>query len=246
MFKTVEVGQLTIEGNFNTTDIEQGFSRIESNFGDMENQSNQTTASLRKTGLVVGSLAKGLIAMGVAGIAATTALAVKSPVLAGTMAKIELATLKLSNTIGRQLRPIFESIAGSLLPALNKAFSDNSDSIGTITDKTVLFIEALSDLISLDFEGLLENLDKLFKPRGLPELEEGEKPTPFRETRQTISNILDPGEGGIEALSGQRQLQKYGDVFRLPINALIDFFQFLRSQGNDKEIVFANSNGVVR
>ena len=104
----VEVGEIEIIGTINDKPITQGLDNIEKSLGDMENQFNQLQPSAKRTEKTFGNIATTLTGIGISGVAAITALAVKSPVLANTMAKIEVSTLKLSNTLGRQLKPIFD------------------------------------------------------------------------------------------------------------------------------------------
>ncbi len=206
-------------------------------------------ASLRKTSSVVGGLAIGLATMGIAGVAAMTALAIKSPVLAGTMAKIELATFKLSNTIARQLKPIFEEIAGSLLPAINQAFSDNSEFIEDMVDGVTILVEALGDLIKLDWEGLLGHLDELFIDRAKLDVEGG----PFKETKQIAKEIKFLYGEGAEAVTryaeekpGRAALGFAGQFMNLGYHAIIDTLQWIIQGNNDKEKTYAMATGITR
>lgn len=129
----VEVGQLEIAGSLDTSDIENGFVRITGSFKQIENQSKQTNASLSSTKSIAKSLGKTLIGIGVTGVGAMTALASKSPVLAGTMSKIQVSTMKLSNTLGRQMRPAFEGM-NELINGFNSAASNSDSVIGGLSN----------------------------------------------------------------------------------------------------------------
>lgn len=246
----VEVGELTVVGSFDGSQIDSGFDRLNNNLNETENQANQTNASLGKTDLTLTSLTKAAIGFGLAGVAAVTAIATKSPVLAGSMAKIEVETLKLSNVLGGQLKPIFDEIGQDLIPAIASAFVNANGEMTTLTNKTVNLIAALSDLITLDFSGLLTNLDKLFAPKNLSEIPEGQTEStisqtdPFRETKQSIANIFTRPEGN--ALSGQYQLERWTTAAKLPFNIIIDFFQWISNNLDSKEATFANATGVPR
>jgi len=127
-----EAGKLTIAGEVETTQIDQGFTRIKSGFKQVENQANQTNASMSRAGQITGKLATNLKVIALAGAAAMTALATKSPVMANTMAKIDVSLLKLSNTVGRHLQPVFEgfnSLIGNFNSFLSGGSGGNPDSI---------------------------------------------------------------------------------------------------------------------
>lgn len=127
----VEVGQLEITGTMNDTDINQGFDRIIDDFKNAENQANQANASMGRLSNTASMLGKGLITIGTVGVGALTALASKSPVLAGTFAKMEVNMLKLSNTVGRQLKPAFEGV-NQFIQDLNTSLSDNGTIVSTV------------------------------------------------------------------------------------------------------------------
>ena len=244
-----------------TASIEAGFDRIVDQQEEMDQQTNQLNASTRKTGTILSSLTKVFGVLGAVGVGAITALATKSPVLAGTMAKIEVQTLKLSNTIGRQLRPIFETIAGDLLPALNKAFADNKDSIGIMVNNISLLIKSLSNLISLDFSGLLTNLDRLFKPEGLGDVTPADviktiqsagsggvydPSDPFAETKQRARNIFDTQTPFGEGPKSKNQFVNAKNIGALGINILIDFFQWISNQNDNKNMAMTTADGISR
>ncbi len=249
----VEVGELEVIGTLNETGIEQGFNRMQQDFKDLDNLVKQANAQFSVAEKTAKRLGKTFIGLGLAGVAAMTALAVKSPVLAGTMAKIELQTLKLSNTIGRQLRPIFETIAQELLPAINSAFQNSSENIGLMVDKTVKLIEILSDLITLDFTEFKKDLDDLFTPqrpdpisgRTQEQEENIYKSSPlskFLRGEPAFTNIglYDPdGPEGPQGLT-------YTPTPTGGLRKLYDLFDAWLFNNNDKEITFASANGVTR
>ena len=225
--------------------IDEGFNNVENHFKDLENQTNQTDASLMMMGKTSKNLLTALVGIGITGVAAMTALAVKSPVLAGTMAKIEVETLKLSNTIGRQLRPVFESIAGNLIPAINSAFSKSSDTIGLVMDKVVALVDGISSLIEMDWTSLLSNLEKLFSFGKGDEAETTkiqQKLGKFSEFESTYEAGKDIKKEFGEGDYGMGALKTAG----LPIITFIDFIQFLMGTNNEKELAFATANGVSR
>lgn len=138
----VEAGQIVITGSLNDMGISQGFNRIIIDFNKLENQANQTNASFNKMSTLAKSIATTFIALGGTALGSMTALATKSPVLAGTFARMEVETLKLSNTLGRQLQPAFEGVV-NFIQNFNKALIDNPDLLSNMASKTG---EALSDI----------------------------------------------------------------------------------------------------
>ena len=251
----VEVGELSIFATMNTASVDAGFDRIVDQLKEMDIQSKQLGATTSSITSIFKKLTKTVIGFGLAGAAAITALAVKSPVLAGTMAKLGVNMLKLSNVVGRQFKPIFEEIAQNLIPSITKAFADNEQGIGKFVDNTVLLVKALSDLIALDYEGLLNNLDKLFKPENLPELEPGQtqeslsKTDPFRESRQTIKNLFDEGPNQLSLIPpmNPHAMVKFNERFaQLIVNVIVDSYQHFNNQENKKNSALINATGVTR
>lgn len=246
----VEAGELTIKGEFDDNDMAMAFTRMENDFKNLENQVNQSNASMNRLSSISSGLLKTFIGLGIAGVTAMTALAVKSPVLAGTMAKMEVETLKLSNTIGRQLKPVFEAIGQNLIPSINLAFAKNSENIGFVVEKVVSLIDALSDLIGMDLPSLLDNLDKLFKPRSLmgegKEEDLQKKLGQFSEFESSIAWGKETVEGYGKFQNAINPLYGIGQAGKGSAILLIDFIQFLMGANNEKELAFATSNGISR
>jgi len=243
----VNVGELQITGDMDTNNIDQGFDRVDQDFKNLENQANQTNASMGTLASTASTLGKRLGVAGIAGLTAMTALAGKAPVLAGTMAKIDVETLKLSNTIGRQLKPAFDEIAQNLIPSINQAFVDNAESIQTTTGRIEGLIGSVSALIRLDWEDLIDNLDKVVAPKNLPDLAEGETRSPFAETQQRFSNIVqDPPEYQNDWQTFQYQIGFLKNIVALPFNAIIDTIQWSTANTETKTAELVSATGVIR
>lgn len=248
----VEVGELTVVGSFDGSQIDSGFDRLNNNLNETENQANQTNASLGKTDLTLTSLTKAAIGFGLAGVAAVTAIATKSPVLAGSMAKIEVETLKLSNVLGGQLKPIFDEIGQDLIPAITSAFANSEEGMKRFTDKTVELIAAISDLIRLDWEGLLAHLDKLFAPKLAEKVKSD--PTLTDEQKKIIENnpFVESISRAIDIVAtpfNEKSVLSQNPVTAIPtfmINLIIDLFQAINKELDSKQVTFANATGVPR
>ena len=128
----------------------------------MENQFNQTNHPMSQTAGLASKLGKSLIAIGATGVAALTALATKSPALAGTFAKIEVSTLKLSNTIGRQLKPAFEGV-NSFIINVNEALLNHDSTVSTVAEGIGGTIGDLGLLLS----GQADKIENLFPKAGM-------------------------------------------------------------------------------
>lgn len=246
VIKRVEVGQLEVMGTLEEEGIDAGLDRMGNKFKDMENQANQANASFNVMGKTSSRLLMTLGGMGVAGVTAMTALATKAPVLAGTMARIEVETLKLSNTLGRQLKPIFDEVAGNLIPSINKAFSDNSNAVGFVVDKVTNLVGALSDLISLDWTSLLENLEKYFNltsktPEEITDIQK--RLGSFSEFESSVALGQDIWS---EFKEGKILSPTVKAVSVQPVIGFIDFIQYLMGANNEKELAFSTANGVPR
>ena len=138
----VEVGEIEITGTMNDSDIGHGFDRIKSDFEDIQNQANQTDSSMSNLSGTASALGGKLLTIGTVGVGALTALASKSPLLAGTFAKLEVSMMKLSNTLGPIIKPIFEGTI-DFLDDFDSWVNKNE---GTISNITSTIGEGVSDL----------------------------------------------------------------------------------------------------
>lgn len=171
-----EVGSIEIAGSIDETDIVAGLDRITDQLKEMENQFNQVNPPMARTAGFASKLGKSLITIGATGVAAMTALATKSPVLASTFAKIGVSTLKLSNTIGRQLKPAFEG-ANTLIMSLNSALLDHDSTVSAVAGAVGESFEDIGRIITgqwTEIQGIIPKGAgvamgiKLGMPFGLP------------------------------------------------------------------------------
>jgi len=142
-----DVGEISITGSIDESAIVGGLDRITDQLKEMENQFNQVNQPMARTAKFASKLGKSLIAIGTTGVAAMVALATKSPVLATVFAKMEVSTLKLSNTIGRLLKPAFEG-ANTLLMNLNEALLDHSSTVSTVARAVGTTFEDMGNIIT--------------------------------------------------------------------------------------------------
>jgi len=251
----VEVGEISVKGTFEDSGLESSLDRLDNKLGDMDNQFKQLSPSIEKTNGLVSTLGKGLIGIGLAGVAAITALATKSPVLAGTFAKMGVNMMKLSNTVGRLLKPIFESLANNLLPALNGLFQRNSESIGKVVEKITTLVDIVSDLINLNWTSLIDNMDKLFSPFDTPEEKKKlSNLAPFEETGASLLESFKIPTSFKEFLGDQKSALGNMNLGFAPEtivsnvlpNLIIDLFQKILEQTDKKEKTIISSDGVGR
>lgn len=154
----VEIGQLQITGNLDTRDIEKGFVRIESQFDRVQTQAESSLGTFNKLGSSAARFGKSLVLIGTAGIGALTALATKSPVLAPTFARLQSTMLRLSNTAGQVLKPLFETFANELIPAIGTAIQNNEGIIGKFVNAASIGLSDLANLLSGNLQQI-ENLE---------------------------------------------------------------------------------------
>lgn len=250
----VKVGELELEGKINDGEIVSGLNRLVDQLKSMQEESAQLNATTNRTLNISRNLTKTFLALGVAGTAAMTALAVKSPVLAATMAKIELQTLKLSNTVGRQLKPIFESIANNLIPSINEAFFKSGNIIGETAESVGDLVDALSALIRLDLKDVKTSLVDLFQPEsfeedpGLKASLEARGGGPFVDTVQTARDIIS-GAQERDVSEQIRFLATGGNIReggKLAGNLIIDTIEALLFIVQGKQLAMTTADGVPR
>lgn len=127
-----KAGELIITGKAEDSEIDAAFDQWERDFADLENQTNQVNVSMKKMTDTTDALAKHLFTIATVGVGGVTALATKSPALAGIFAQIELSTMKLANTVGRQVRPIFEGV-NSLIRDFDQALIEGDQGVQRFT-----------------------------------------------------------------------------------------------------------------
>jgi hypothetical protein len=155
----VEVGEISIKGKVDSNDIDKSMDRIVNNFKEIDNQSNQTNATMNVLTKTTLKLGKSLLTIGTVGFAALTGLASKAPILSGTFAKMQINTMKLANTVGRQLKPAFESIATDTLPKITEFFN-NSDFLPKLGEGLSTGISDIGNLINGDLDQIKNKIPK--------------------------------------------------------------------------------------
>lgn len=117
----VSVGSLEVKGTIETAEIDKGLDRIEDGLQDVKSQSDSTFGSFSNLAQVTKDVAGSFIKIATVGVGAMTALATLSPAVAPSMAKMAIEMRKVSFALGDQLRPLFESVANDLIPAIGTA-----------------------------------------------------------------------------------------------------------------------------
>jgi len=104
----VSVGTLEIVGKIDTDDISSSLTNLKKKFATFGSGVKSSFADFKRLGGAVGEVAKGFKIIGTIGLAALTALAMKSPALAPALAGFQVEMFRLSQIIGEDLRPVFE------------------------------------------------------------------------------------------------------------------------------------------
>ncbi|MHA1347061.1 MAG: hypothetical protein ACTSO3_11745 [Candidatus Heimdallarchaeaceae archaeon] len=231
---------------------------------------------MARTAGLASSLGKSLITIGAVGVTAMTALATKSPVLATTFAKMEVSMLKLSNTLGRQLKPVFESV-NSLILHVNEALLDHGSTVSIVASGIG---DSLGDIGSL-ITGQLSEIDNiipktgmaavgaaagfaLLGPKGLfigaalglaaANIIETNKQKGLEESLLPGGIILDETDigsrakniAGAEGFGGKIESAFKDSPVEFVYDAVLAIFSRFLKDEDVKNISFANANGVTR
>lgn len=185
----MEVGQLQLIGTLDTTDIERGQRRIEVGFDNVEQRTRGTTGSMSGLARVSSSLLTTFVGLGTVGVGALTALGLRSPQVAGSMASIRNSTRQLSFAMGDELAPVMERVAG-----LYEDFVMSVSTEGTFLNRGIGLLAGIFDEVI----GRVENTKRLFEDlsnnrffKWLSSEKENEDGT----TQPSISQALIEGEG---------------------------------------------------
>jgi len=110
----VEVGSIQIGGTIHTVDIERGIKRIEIGFKDISSKAKSVEGDFERISARGSKLVTIFGGMALAGTGALLAFAKDAPAVAGSMAKINVAMLKLKMAAGEALKPTFDAAANAL------------------------------------------------------------------------------------------------------------------------------------
>jgi len=110
----VEVGSIEIGGKINTSEIERGQKRIERGFNEISNKGKSVGSDFERISTQGKRLVTIFGGLAIAGTGAMLGLAKGAPAVAGSMAKIQVAMLKLKMAAGEALKPTFDAAANSL------------------------------------------------------------------------------------------------------------------------------------
>ncbi len=248
----VEVGTMEINGSINTSDIDSGIVRIEGALKVVETQAKQTQSSFDKLGTSTVAIGSALGIIATKGISALSGLVSKSPMLGSSFAKIDVELLKVSNTLGSQLKPIFDEIGNDLIPTLNTAFADLEPVITVLVDSAIKSFNLLSSTIDPIVKSIIQ-VKQLFSGEDPTTTEGGIIPsksetagyskygayeqTAYEFSEKYMSYSDKYPQGGKPTMTDQ--LKGLWDFGALLTNIVIDTYQHF----SGKETSFATSNG---
>jgi len=141
----VEVAEMSIKGSIDTTLIERGFEIIRQSAKNASVFVQSMFGDFSRLGGAVDFVSGAFVKIAKIGIPALAGLAALSPSVSGSIAKMRIGLFQLSEAAGQQLKPVFESIANNLIPAMTAAIGNNSGAIEN-------FIGIASKLINLTSE----------------------------------------------------------------------------------------------
>ena len=141
---------LVFKATLENAEFDQGMRRIKGDLRVMQVEADKSNSSLERMGAVTQTIATRLLAVGAAGVGALTAMATQSPAVAGEMAKIKNEMREMSFTAGENLKPVFESIANDLLPALNERLSKTGEGSVGFLDVFANGLERISQLLDTE------------------------------------------------------------------------------------------------
>jgi hypothetical protein len=135
---------MKIKGSMDTSNIDRGFARVGQGFDGVKGQAKSFGADMQRVAGTVGSLAKKLMLMGLAGTTAMVGIASKAPAVAPALAKMGISFGKISRSLGEALAPAFERVAG-WLDKLAVWVDNNKEKIGEVATKFLDWAEAVGE-----------------------------------------------------------------------------------------------------
>lgn len=147
---------LVIKGKLDTQEIERGFDKVKGGFNSVGRDSKSVFGDFNRLAVISKSLGRLFTAAGAAAGGMIAGAAKKAPALAGSMARIKVATDRMFRALGEGLAPVFEKISGWL-----ERFADWSESH---PDLFAGVVTSLVTLAALKWTGLLGLLGKLGAP----------------------------------------------------------------------------------
>jgi len=137
---------MKITGTMDTSNIDRGFARVGQGFQGIKGNAKSFGADMKRVSITVAGLAKKMITLGIAGVAALVGIASKAPAVAPAMAKISVSFGKIQRSLGEALAPAFEKVAG-WLDKLAVWIDNNKEKIGDLAIKFLDWGSALAEKV---------------------------------------------------------------------------------------------------
>ena len=265
----VETASMEIGGSLDSTEIENSLTRIEQKLDDFKAQTESSAGSVMNLGKAAKSLSKILITIGTAGVAALTGLASVAPAVAPALAKMQIGFMKISHTLGRQLQPLFESIANELIPAIGSAIDRFSPQIEKFASAAAGGVSKIAsairefnvgELITFSAAGLAGAVAG-FAIGGWPGAMIGLAlgtylgttlvPTASAEMKESFGAYAETATAVAEAgpLTATSIFNPFGPIGvigsgRTALNAIIDTIEWIFNKATNKEMAFSSKNGI--
>ncbi len=151
----VEAGNISIGGIINTKAIETGLQRIEKGFDDVATAGKSVSADFVRMNQSASRLSRTMGLLALAGAGALIGMAKGAPAVAGAMARIDLAAMKLKFAVGTALKPQIEWFANRLSQIANW-IQEHPDMFGMITTSVLALGAAfVAFKIGAGFAGLI-------------------------------------------------------------------------------------------
>lgn len=153
---------------------------------------------------------------------------------------MRIALFNLSNTAGRILKPIFETLANSVIPSLELGLKKLEGPIGIVIDAITSALDLASSLLKLDFSTFVKDIQDPEKNPLIPKKEQlipgtEEKFGVVAETATILTEIAIQTRAALERIfKGEifgggydLAIAQAGGGTALIINSVIDLFQFI-------------------
>ncbi len=132
----VEIAELQIGGSIDVEAIESGLVRVGQSFDIIESKTSGLNSDFERMNNEVKELGRGFGILAITGAGSIIAIAKGAPAVAGAMAKIQIAAMKLKFAIGEALKEEFNWF-GNKLNEVAGWVQENPDLFGLITTSVI-------------------------------------------------------------------------------------------------------------
>jgi hypothetical protein len=245
----VDVGSMEITATINSDEFEAGVNRVKGGLSEIESRAESGSASFGNLATTAKSLAGTLVTIGTAGVGALAGLASKAPAVAPELAKIEQSMREITFSLGERFKPFFGEVANDL-QNVSGALQGNLSSIqNLIPTGSMTALGAAAGFAAFGPPGLFVGaaLGYAASKAVIPQTTEAQQNRfgVFAETAESFNQQVSASQDRsiLQNIGAAATGQNLREAGKTGINAVLDLFQWIYGQINEKDVTMQVEGG---